>query len=48
MHCQASVEVIDDEDDLCPHNVAPVNPFHILELVDGSDDDKDIDMTMTT
>ena len=44
MNHQASVEVVDDEDDLGPRNVAPINSSHILELVDGSDDDHDIDM----
>ena len=44
MHRQASVEVIDDEDDLHPHNPVPINSSHILELADGSEDDDDIDM----
>jgi len=43
-HRQASVEVIDDEDDLRPRNPAPINSSHILELADGSEDDNDIDM----
>jgi hypothetical protein len=37
------MEDIDDEDDF-PHNVAPTNKSHILELSDGSDDsDNDMD-----
>jgi len=43
VHRQASVKIVDDEDDhSC--NVAPINPSHILELAGGSDDDHDIDM----
>ena len=44
MHRQASVEVTDDEEDFRPRNQAPINPSHILELADGSDDDNDVNM----
>jgi hypothetical protein len=41
-HRQPSIEVVDDDDDLRPHKAVPVNPSHILELADGSDDDDDM------
>ena len=38
-HCQACAEVVDDEDNLHLCKAVPINPSHIIELADGSDDD---------
>ena len=40
MHRQASVEVVENEEDLRPHNKAPINQSHILELATETESDK--------
>jgi len=34
------IEDVDDDEDAYPRNVAPLNPSHLLELSDGSDDEE--------